>query len=159
MTAGSWVLGILNGLTIGLLAVGLVLVYKSNRFLNLAHAQIGTLPALLLGKWVLDSGWNWWLAFVVAITLGIVTALVVERALVRPLLRKTRSPIRLLLLSLAVSQLLLALTYIPKLSPDASHQGAYPQPFDASVSVGGVVLSGMSVLTPSSCRFSSSRSP
>src|SRR4051794_8988363 len=147
MSAGSWVLGILNGLTIGLLAVGLVLVYKSNRFLNLAHAQIGTLPALLLGKWVLDSGWNWWLAFAVAITLGIVTALVVERALVRPLLRRTRSPIRLLLLSLAVSQLLLALTYIPRLSPNASHQGAYPQPFHSDVSVGGVVLTGMSVLT------------
>jgi ABC-type branched-subunit amino acid transport system ATPase component/ABC-type branched-subunit amino acid transport system permease subunit len=147
MSSGSWVLGILNGLTIGLLAVGLVLVYKSNRFLNLAHAQIGTVPALLLGKWVLDSGWNWWLAFAVAIVLGIVTALLVERLLVRPLMRKTRSPVRLLLLSLAVSQLLLALTYIPKLSPNASHQGGYPQPFDASVSVGGVVLTGMSVLT------------
>jgi len=41
-----------NGLTIGLLAVGLVLVYKSNRFLNLAHAQLGTLSALLVAKWV-----------------------------------------------------------------------------------------------------------
>ncbi len=147
MTAGSWVLGLLNGLTIGLLAVGLVLVYKSNRFLNLAHAQIGTVPALLLGKWVLDSGWNWWLAFAVAVVLGIATALLVERVLVRPLLNKTRSPIRLLLLSLAVSQLLLALTYIPKLSPSDSHQGAYPQPFHSTVSVGGVVLTGMSVLT------------
>ena len=147
MSAGSWVLGILNGLTIGLLAVGLVLVYKSNRFLNLAHAQIGTVPALLLGKWVLDSGWNWWLAFAVAVALGIATALLIERALVRPLLSKTRSPIRLLLLSLAVSQLLLALTYIPKLGPNASHQGEYPQPFHSTVSVGGVVLTGMSVLT------------
>src|SRR5207244_3194812 len=48
MSVGAVVLGLLNGLTVGLLAVGLVLVYKSNRFLNLAHAQLGTLSALLL---------------------------------------------------------------------------------------------------------------
>lgn len=147
MTAGSWVLGLLNGLTIGLLAVGLVLVYKSNRFLNLAHAQLGTVPALLLAKWALDSGWNWWLAFAVALAIGIATALLVERLLVRPLMKKTRSPIRLLLLSLAVSQLLLALTFIPKLGPKSGDEGGYPQPFHASVSVGGVVLNGMLVLT------------
>ena len=52
----------LNGLTIGLSAVGLVLVFKANRFLNLAQALLGTLSALLMSKWVLDWGWNWWLA-------------------------------------------------------------------------------------------------
>ena len=53
---------IIDGLTIGLLAVGLVLVYKSNRFLNLAHAQLGTLSALFVAKWVLDWRWSWWVA-------------------------------------------------------------------------------------------------
>jgi branched-subunit amino acid ABC-type transport system permease component len=38
MTWGTVVLGVLNGLIISLLAVGFVLVYKANRFLNLAHA-------------------------------------------------------------------------------------------------------------------------
>jgi hypothetical protein len=38
MTWGTVVLGVLNGLFISLLAVGFVLVYKANRFLNLAHA-------------------------------------------------------------------------------------------------------------------------
>ncbi|HVW82289.1 MAG TPA: branched-chain amino acid ABC transporter permease/ATP-binding protein [Mycobacteriales bacterium] len=147
MAVGSWVLGLLNGLTIGLLAVGLVLIYKSNRFLNLAHAQLGTLPALLLAKWRLDWHWNWWLAFPAAIAAGIVTALLVERLLVRPMLRRSRSPVRLLLLSLAVSQLLLAMTYIPDLGPKASDQSLYPQPFHSSASVGGVVLSGMDLLT------------
>jgi ABC-type branched-subunit amino acid transport system ATPase component/ABC-type branched-subunit amino acid transport system permease subunit len=147
MGLGSWVLGLLNGLTIGLLAVGLVLIYKSNRFLNLAHAQLGTLPALLLAKWRLDWHWNWWLSFGAAVLAGIATALLVERFLVRPLVRRSRSPIRLLLLSLAVSQLLLAMTYIPDLGPKASDQALYPQPFHSSASVGGVVLSGMDLLT------------
>jgi ABC-type branched-subunit amino acid transport system ATPase component/ABC-type branched-subunit amino acid transport system permease subunit len=147
MTSGTLVLGLLNGLTIGLLAVGLVLVYKSNRFLNLAHAQMGTLSALLLAKWVYDWGWNWWVAFVVAVAVGLVTGLLVERFLVGPLRRRSNSPIRLLLLTLGVSQLLLALTYIPALGPDTARHSTFPQPFNPSISVGGVVLTGMWVLT------------
>src|SRR4051812_33940160 len=104
VSVGTLVLGLLNGLTIGLLAVGLVLVYKSNRFLNLAHAQLGTLPALLLSKWVLDWGWNFWLAFVLAISLGIVTGLLVERFVIRVLRRHGGSTLRLLLASVAIAE-------------------------------------------------------
>src|SRR3954468_318450 len=106
MSSGTLVLGFLNGMTIGLLAVGLVLVYKSNRFLNLAHAQLGTLSALLVAKWVLDWGWNWWVAFIVAVAVGVATGIVVERFLVAPMREKSSSATRLLLLSLGVSQLL-----------------------------------------------------
>ena len=147
MSLGTLVLGLLNGLTVGLLAVGLVLVYKSNRFLNLAQAQLGTLSALLLAKWVLDSGWDWWAAFGVAVVVGVVTGLLVERLLVAPLRRRSGSPVRLLLLSLAIAQLLLALTFIPALNPSASNLQQYPQPFTSHVQIGGVALSGMWVLT------------
>lgn len=147
MSAGALVLGVLNGLTIGLLAVGLVLVYKSNRFLNLAHAQLGTLSAVLVAKWVIDWGWSWWVAFVIAVALGIGTGVVVERFLVGPLRDRSSSPIRLLLLSLGVSQLLLALTYIPAVLPDTSETTVYPQPFTSRTSIGDVALTGMDVLT------------
>jgi ABC-type branched-subunit amino acid transport system ATPase component/ABC-type branched-subunit amino acid transport system permease subunit len=147
VSTGAVVLGVLNGLTIGLLAAGLVLVFKSNRFLNLAHGQLGALSALLLAKWVRDAGWNWWAAFVVAIVLGVATGLAVDRFIVSPLRRRTNSSLRLLLLSLGVSQVLLALTFIPDLNPDASKTTFYPQPFDADVRIGGVRLSGMNLLT------------
>ena len=147
MSAGTLLLGLLNGLTIGLLAVGLVLVYKSNRFLNLAHAQMGTLSALLLAKWVLDWGWNWWVAFLLAVVVGVATGFLIERFLVAPVRRKSKSPIRLLLVSLAASQVLLALTYIPALNPDPGTSSIYPQPFASHVEVGGVLLSGMWILT------------
>src|SRR4051794_26133537 len=104
MSTGSLVLGLLNGLTIGLLAVGLVLVFKSDRFLNLAHAQMGTLSALLLAKWMLDWGWNFWVAFVLALVLGAATGFLIDRVVVSPLRRKSKSPLRLLLLSVGVSQ-------------------------------------------------------
>jgi ABC-type branched-subunit amino acid transport system ATPase component/ABC-type branched-subunit amino acid transport system permease subunit len=147
MTTGAWVLGLLNGLTIGLLAVGLVLVFKSNRFLNLAHAQMGALPALLLAKFVIDYGWSFWPAAALAVVLGVGTGLAIDKALVQPLRRRTQSPLRLLLLSIGVSQLLLALTFIPDLNPDTAKSTIYPQPFDADVSIGGVRLTGMNILT------------
>jgi ABC-type branched-subunit amino acid transport system ATPase component/branched-subunit amino acid ABC-type transport system permease component len=145
MTSGTFVLGILNGLIISLLAVGFVLVYKANRFLNLASAQLGVLSALLLLKAVNDWGLNWWLSFVACMVVGIATGLLVERFVVAPVRRRTKSPVRLLILTIGVSQVLLAITYIPGLAPVS--QAPFPQPFSSNLQVGGVVLSGMSLLT------------
>jgi ABC-type branched-subunit amino acid transport system ATPase component/branched-subunit amino acid ABC-type transport system permease component len=145
MTSGTLVLGLLNGLIISLLAVGFVLIYKANRFLNLAGAQLGVLSAVLLLKVVNDWGWNWWGSFIGCVAVGIATGLLVERFFVGPVRRKTKAPVRLLILTIGVSQVLLALTYIPGLTPTS--QAPFPQPFTSHLQVGGVVLSGMSVLT------------
>jgi branched-subunit amino acid ABC-type transport system permease component len=147
MNSGALVLGVLNGLTIGVLAVGLVLVYKSNKFLNLAHAQLGALSALLLAKWVLDWGWNWWVAFILAVAIGVGTGIAVDRLIIARLRERSSSPIRLLLLSIGVSQVLLALTYVPGFGPDPSKPTPYPQPFHPLLRFGGVTLTGMNVLT------------
>ncbi|MHB8669677.1 MAG: ABC transporter permease subunit [Acidimicrobiales bacterium] len=148
MTLGALILGVLNGLLIGLLAVGLVLVYKANRFLNLAHAQMGALSALLLAKFVIDWGFNWWWAFLLSVGIGVLTGLVVERGVVRRLRRDSNSPVRLLLVTIGVAQLLLALTFIPAIGPDreklATH--GYPLPLQTHFTLGRVVLSGQYVL-------------
>lgn len=147
MSTGTLVLGLLNGLTIGLLAVGLVLVYKSNRFLNLAHAQMGALSALLMAKWVADWGWNYAVAFVAAVALALFTGLLLDRVVISPVRRRTKSSMRLLLLSLGVSQLLLALTFIPHLGPDTTRTTVFPQPFHSDLRIGGVTLTAMNILT------------
>src|SRR2546423_12139602 len=136
------VLGIIDGLTIGLLAVGLVLVYKANRFINLAHAQLGALSAVLLAKFVIDWGVSWWLAFPVAVILGATTGLAVERFVIRPLRARAKSTELLLLVSIGVAQLLLALVFITALRPNNNEltQRGYPVPFHAHVRVGGVAL-------------------
>src|SRR2546430_7929039 len=111
-------LGVIDGLTIGLLAVGLVLVYKANRFINLAHAQLGTLSAVLLAKWVIDWGVTWWLASPAAVALGILTGLAVERWVIRPLRARSESTEKLPLGTIGVAQLLLAPVFIPALRPN-----------------------------------------
>src|SRR3989442_451803 len=137
------VLGVINGLTIGLLAVGIVLVYKANRFINLAHAQLGTLSAVLLAKFVLDWHLSWWLAFPIAIVIGVATGLACERWVIGPLRRRSASSETLLLASIGLAQLLLALVFVTALRPKNNVLIAkgYPRPFHARLDVGGVVLS------------------
>ena len=83
MTSSALVLGVLEGLLVGMLAVGIVLVYRSSRFLNLAHGQLGALSAMLLGKLVVDGGMPYWLAFPLCLLLGAAVGVLVDRFLVR----------------------------------------------------------------------------
>ena len=148
MTAGSIILGLLNGAAYALLGLGIVLIYQANRFLNLAYAQLGAAPALVLAKLVVQEHWSWWLAFPVSLAAGVGLGLLVEWGLVSRLRRRTRSTISLLLLSVGIGQLLLALTYVPALGPAQSALSVtgYPLPFSAHVTIGNVVLNGADLL-------------
>jgi ABC-type branched-subunit amino acid transport system ATPase component/ABC-type branched-subunit amino acid transport system permease subunit len=136
------VLGVINGLTIGLLAVGIVLVYKANRFINLGHGQLGTLSAVLLAKFVLDWGLPWALALVLAVGVGVGVGLGIERWVIRPLRARAASSETLLLASIGIAQLLLALVFVSAFRPDddALSIEKYPLPFDSRVELGSVVL-------------------
>src|SRR5438067_2395426 len=119
MEAG-FVLGLITGLTYGLLAVGIVLIFKANRFINLAHAQLGAVSALLLARLVLSNHWSWWTAFPTVVAVGVVTGLLIERVVVRPMLARKRNGVSLLLVTIGVAQLLLALTYVKGVNPSTT---------------------------------------
>ncbi|MHB8464685.1 MAG: ABC transporter permease subunit [Acidimicrobiales bacterium] len=154
MNLGSLVLGVPHGMLIGLLAVGLVLVYRSDRFLNLAHGQLGALSAVLLAKLVVDSGWGYWPAVIVCVAIGAGSGVVIERFFVAKLRRRTTSGTTFLLLTLGVTQLLAALLYIKALNPDPVRliDKGYPLPTHVHFKIGGVILGGQDiavlVLTP-----------
>src|SRR2546423_2055258 len=131
MTAGSLVLGVVTGLIIGFLAVGIVLVYKANRFLNLAHAQFGVFSAVLLSKLVIDEHWNWWLAFAVCVPFGSLLAVAAYQLLIKRLQARTKSTVVLLLASIGVTQLLLTFNFIPALGASQTkfdQNGGVPPP-------------------------------
>lgn len=134
------VLGLVTGMSYSLLAAGLVLVFRANRFLNLAQAQLGTVSALLLARLVVDGGWSWWLAFPLALAAAAGVGALVDVVVVRRLERRGAVP--LLLASLGVSQLLLGLTLLDALRPNQARivLDGYPMPFRADVTVGALVL-------------------
>jgi len=145
---GTFVLGTINGLLAGMLAVGVVLVYRSSKFLNLAHGQLGALPALLLAKLVIDEGWSYWPALVVCVGVGIVTGVLIERLFVEKLRKKTSSTTSFLLLTLGITELLTALVFIKAFEPNQVELigHGYPVPVHVHLTVGGVVLGGQHVM-------------
>lgn len=60
-------LGLVTGMAYGVLAAGLVLIYRSSRIINFAHGDIGAFGAALVGVATQKWGWPYWLAFVVAL--------------------------------------------------------------------------------------------
>ena len=79
------VLGLIIGTTYGILAVGLVLIYRSNRIINFAHGEIGFFGAILLGMAVVRWHVPYWIAFVGALGMGASMGALVEVGVVRRL--------------------------------------------------------------------------
>ena len=117
-------IGLVTGATYGVLAVGLVLVYRATRIVNFAHGEIGAFAAAVLGVLVVQHGWWYWLAFPVALLLGAGTGALTEVAVVRRL----RSAPRLMSMvaTLGAAEILLGLEGVA--SAQARTGSLYPQP-------------------------------
>jgi branched-chain amino acid transport system permease protein len=79
------VIGLVQGSTYGLIALGLVLCYRGSRVLNFAQAEIGT--ASLFIAWIISGAWHrpYWMGALAAIVSALIIGLVFERLIVRPM--------------------------------------------------------------------------
>jgi ABC-type branched-subunit amino acid transport system ATPase component/branched-subunit amino acid ABC-type transport system permease component len=80
---GVLVLGCVFGAVTGLLAVGLVLVYRTTRVVNFAYGAMGGLPASIGIELYLAKGVPWPLAALIAVASGVVIGVAVERIVIR----------------------------------------------------------------------------
>ncbi len=62
--------GVIIGLGYGLLAVGLVLIYRTNRVLNFAQGQVGVIAAVFLVKLTADFHFEYWFALILSLALA-----------------------------------------------------------------------------------------
>lgn len=109
---GVAVEGLILGLLGAMVAVGMALVYRSNRILNFAQGELGTAPTVLAVSLVVYAGWNYLLALSVGLVGSLLVGALVELAVIR---RFSRSP-RLILTvaTLGLAQLLsLGAVFIP----------------------------------------------
>src|SRR4029077_12328375 len=79
------VLGLVTGMVYGILAVGLVLVYRATRIINFAHGEIGAFGAALLGVAVTKGHVAYWFAFVFAIAVSAAIGAASEIVVIRRL--------------------------------------------------------------------------
>lgn len=80
---GSLASGVATGALYGLIAVGLILIYRTNRIINFAVAAIGAFPAVLGALLVAVKGYSWWLVLPLALIGGPLIGAVVEVTLIR----------------------------------------------------------------------------
>jgi branched-subunit amino acid ABC-type transport system permease component len=62
--------GAVTGVTYGVVAVGLILVFRSNRVVNFAIAEMGGFSAALLARMVLDWDVPYWIGFAACLVVG-----------------------------------------------------------------------------------------
>ena len=135
--------GLITGLGYGLLAMGLVLIYKTNRVLNFAQGQLGVVAAVFLVKCFYDFGFNYW--FSLALALGLAAG---AGALCEVLLRRLADRPRVLVMvaTIGLSQVLFVFTALPFIRPKNLYK-PFPVPFDVSFHVGTFVFSPGEVMT------------
>ena len=143
---GAILLGLLEGLLIALLGFGVVLVYKAERFVNLAHSQLGVIPALVLAKLVIDAGASWYVAFPVAVALGAAIGAACRWFVIARLEQASRAS--LMIATLGLSQLIVALAFFEWLGPDRFRLRdlGYPVPFRVHWSFDGLAVTSRYVL-------------
>ena len=148
-TLGVILNGALSGGRIALIALGIALVYRSNRIINFAAADMGVAPITLVVMLVLGLGWNYWLG----LGIGIVGAIVVGVFTELVIIRRFRKAPRLILTvaTIGLSQLLLVLALaIPSwISGDAlaGLGDRLSPPFTVNWEFGGIIFNANDIVT------------
>ncbi|MFN8169884.1 MAG: ATP-binding cassette domain-containing protein [Candidatus Nanopelagicales bacterium] len=142
-------LGLFSGLVYGLLAVGLVLVYRASRFINFAHGAIGVFGAAVVGLLAGKIGIPYWLAFPVGLIAAAAVAGLTEAGLIRRLSGAPRVIGMVVTLGLATFLSVLALL----INQNNATGATFPKPaFFPSFSLDGFDVSSayvaMVALTP-----------
>lgn len=110
MPLGVWTRGLILGLLAAMLAIGMALVYRANRVVNFAQADMGSVPVGFAAALMLFWGWPYLVGLGVGLVLALLLGLVVEMAIVR---RFRNSPRMVMMVAtLGISQLLLVLSIL-----------------------------------------------
>lgn len=145
MSVPSFVLvnGVITGLSYGLLALGLVLIYRTNRVLNFAQGQLGVVAAVFLVKCYYDFGFNYWFALALALGLAAVVG-----ALSELLLRRLFDRPRMLVMvaTIGLSQVLFVFTALPFIRPKSLFR-PFPVPVNVSFHIGTYLFTSGQVIT------------
>jgi ABC-type branched-subunit amino acid transport system ATPase component/ABC-type branched-subunit amino acid transport system permease subunit len=117
-------LGSIIGITYGLLAVGLVLVYRSNRIINFAHGEVGAFAAALFGLFTVKYHLPYYLVLPLALLIGASTGAAAEVGVVRRL--RNAPKLMSIVATLGVGQFLVLFGLV--LNSQAGAGNLFPQP-------------------------------
>ena len=82
--------GVIFGTSYALLAMGLILIYRTTRIVNFAYGAMGALPGTITVGLFMAKGWNYWLAIAVGMIVGTACGALVDILVVRRFARSSR---------------------------------------------------------------------
>ncbi len=149
VTWGTMLGGLIGGLLIALVALGIAIVYRANRIVNFAAADLGETPAVLALLLYSSQGWNIYLATATGLVAAVVLGVLVEFLFLRRFFRAPR--LILTVATIGVTQVVVALGLLLPTWLGSGNTTQYPQFINLSFSVGsgltGTRFFGNSVLT------------
>jgi ABC-type branched-subunit amino acid transport system ATPase component/ABC-type branched-subunit amino acid transport system permease subunit len=119
--------GVIGGLITALVAMGIVLVYRSSRVINFAVGNMGVPATALFAIMAGKHNWPYWPALAGALLVGTLTGTVIELAVIRRLFRSPR--VIVLVATIGVAQLCEAVTLSLPEYRTGSLQTQFPLPF------------------------------
>ncbi len=133
------VIGLITGAVTALLAIGLILVYRSNRFINFAYGAMGSLVGVLAIGMHLQHGWPYFLSLPVGVAAGIALGALIELGVIRRFQNSSR--LLLTVASIGLAQLLGGLELLgSKAIGFTSLTGGFTPPIDIHFNIGVKVL-------------------
>jgi ABC-type branched-subunit amino acid transport system permease subunit len=135
--------GVITGLGYALLAMGLVLIYKTNRVLNFAQGQLGVVAAVFMVKAFYDFGFNYWFSLILSLLLAAAVGGLSE-LLLRRLFNRPR--VLVMVATIGLSQVLFVFTALPFIRPKNLFK-PFPVPFDVSFHIGTYLFTPGQVMT------------
>ncbi len=119
--------GVIGGLITALVAMGIVLVYRSSRVINFAVGNMGVPATALFAVMVGVHGWPYWPSLGIALVLGVLTGVLIELAVIRRLFKAPR--VIVLVATIGVAQLCEAITLALPEYRTGTLQTQFPLPF------------------------------
>jgi branched-subunit amino acid ABC-type transport system permease component len=127
--------GFFVGLVYGLLAAGLVVVYRGSRIINFAYGETGMIGAFVFAELWVDTGLPLLVALVIGVVLSAALGAATEVALIRPL--RGQPPLTAMVGTLAVAALLQTFA--------SRRWGLYPRFLPPLLGGQGVKIGGVTV--------------
>jgi ABC-type branched-subunit amino acid transport system ATPase component/ABC-type branched-subunit amino acid transport system permease subunit len=130
--------GLVSGMVFGLLAMGIVLIYRATRVINFAVGNMGMIGAGLFALLVAQYDVPFWLAAAVALVVGTVYGAAIELVVVRRLFTAPR--VTVLVATIGVAQLSLAIwTAYPEIDTPGAR---FPRAIGSTREIAGVRVGG-----------------
>jgi branched-chain amino acid transport system permease protein len=142
---GILLLGVVTGSLYGLNALGIVLIYRANRIVNFAQAELGSVAAVTTIELVRVSH----LPYFLAVVTGVLVALIMGSGISTLVIRRFANAPRLIVAvaTIGLAQILLGISIlIPILVEKQLSSGGFEFPWDARLTVYPVIFNGAHIM-------------